>query len=154
MIENPAVIRRGRQYVLLTSEGEFGECGYKTTFRRSVRLTDWSKSRRQVLVDSYKSGLCGPGGADLGRGPSGEPMLFFHAWTCPALGTNCPGGNNYDRNPLYDSRRSLFAAVLRFTPRQSPRIASYVAPIAPPPPPPPPPPTDPPTSTVPARPQG
>ena len=123
------MLRRGRQYVLLTSEGEFGECSYKTTFRRSAKLTDWSRAKRQVLVDTKKSGLCGPGGADLGRGPSGEPMLFFHAWTCPELGGNCPGGHNYDREPAYDARRSLFAGVLRFTSRQSPRIASYVAPI-------------------------
>jgi arabinan endo-1,5-alpha-L-arabinosidase len=136
VIENPAMLRRGRQYVLLTSEGDFGECSYKTTFRRSSTLTDWSRAKRQVLVDTGKSGLCGPGGADLARGPSGEPMLFFHAWTCPELGTNCPGGHNYDRTTLYDARRSLFAGVLRFTGRQSPRVASYVTPILPPPPPP------------------
>ena len=49
--------------------------------------TDWSKSKRQVLVDTKKSGLCGAGGADLGRGVNGEPLLFFHAWTCPERGT-------------------------------------------------------------------
>jgi arabinan endo-1,5-alpha-L-arabinosidase len=134
VIENPTLLRRGRQYLLITSEGDFGVCRYKTTFRRSARLTDWSRSKRQVLVDTRKSGLCGPGGADLGRGPGGEPLLFFHAWTCPGLGGNCPGGHDYDREDLYDARRALFAAVLRFTPRQSPRISSYVAPIAPPPP--------------------
>ena len=139
MIENPTMTRRGRQYVLVTSEGEFGECSYKTTFRRSVKLTDWSRAKRQVLVDTKKSGLCGAGGADLGRGPNGEPLLFFHAWTCPALGGNCPGGHNYDRENLYDARRSLFAGVLRFTSRQSPRVSAYVTPILPPPPPPPPP---------------
>ena len=148
VIENPSLIRRGRQYVLLTSEGDFRQCSYKTTFRRSVRLTDWSRSDRQVLVDTKKSGLCGPGGADLGRGPGGEPMLFFHAWTCPELGGNCPGGNVYSRAPLYDARRSLFAGVLRFTNRQSPRIASYVAPIAAPPPTPTATPTESPTATV------
>jgi len=151
VIENPTMFRRGRQYVLVTSEGDFGECSYKTTFRRSAKLTDWSRARRQVLVDTKKSGLCGPGGADLGRGPNGEPMLFFHAWTCPAVSGNCPGGHNYDRDNLYDARRSLFAAVLRFTSRQSPRIASYVAPILPPPPPPtvPPTPTETPTTIAP-----
>ena len=132
VIENPTVLRRGRQYVLISSEGEFGECSYKTTFRRSLRLTDWSRSNRQVLLDRRKSGLCGPGGADLGRGASGEPLLFFHAWTCPELGGNCPGGHNYDRDNLYDARRSLFAGALRFTSRQSPRIESYVAPVPPP----------------------
>jgi arabinan endo-1,5-alpha-L-arabinosidase len=136
VIENPTMVRRGRQYVLITSEGEFGECSYKTTFRRSAKLTDWSRAKRQVLVDSKKSGLCGSGGADVGRGASGEPLLFFHAWTCPALAGNCPGGHNYDREDVYDARRSLFAAELRFTSRQSPRVKSYVVPIAPPPPPP------------------
>jgi arabinan endo-1,5-alpha-L-arabinosidase len=158
VIENPTLLRRGRQYVLLTSEGDFGECSYKTTFRRTSKLEDWSRAKRQVLVDSKKSGLCGPGGADVGRGANGEPMLFFHAWTCPDLGGNCPGGNNYDRSNLYDARRSLFAGVLRFTGRQSPRISSYVAPILPPPPPPTPTPTPTPTespsTTVKAKPQG
>jgi len=159
VIENPTMIRRGKQYVLLTSEGEFGECRYKTTYRRSTRLTDWSRSKRGVLVDTRKSGLCGPGGADLGRGPSGEPMIFFHAWTCPELGGNCPGGQNYDRENAYGAQRSMFAASLRFTGRQAPKIAAYVAPVLPPPPPPTtpppttPPPTDP-TSTVKPRPRG
>jgi arabinan endo-1,5-alpha-L-arabinosidase len=136
VIENPTMLRRGREYVLLTSEGDFGECTYKTTFRHSTDLTDWSAAKRQTLVDTRKSGLCGPGGADLGRGANGEPMLFFHAWTCPELGGNCPGGHNYDRTTLYDARRSLFAGQLRFTSRQSPRIQAYVTPILPPPPPP------------------
>jgi hypothetical protein len=148
VIENPTMLRRGRQYVLLTSEGDFGECSYKTTFRRSSRLGDWSRAKRQVLVDKRKSGLCGPGGADLGRGASGEPMLWFHAWTCPELGGNCPGGHNYDRDNIYDARRALFAGVLRFTSRQSPRIKAYVTPILPPPPPPTPTPTVTPSTTV------
>ena len=159
VIENPVLVRRGRQYDLLTYEGEFGECGYKTTFRRTADLADWSRAKRQVLVDRRKSGLCGPGGGDLGRGPGGELLMFFHAWTCPTIG-NCPGGANYDREDLYDARRSMFAAELRFTSRQSPRIKGYVTPIAPPPPPPTPTPTptptttSSPTATVTARPQG
>ena len=145
VIENPTMIRRGKQYVLLTSEGEFGECHYKTTYRRSTTLTDFSRAKRGVLVDTRKSGLCGPGGADLGRGAGGEPMIFFHAWTCPELGGNCPGGHNYDRDNVYDARRSMFAASLRFTSRQAPKVSGYVAPIAPPPPPPT---TSPPTETT------
>lgn len=147
VIENPTMLRRGRTYVLITSEDDFVNCGYKTTSRRSTKLLDWSRSQRQVLLDTGKSGLCGPGGADLGRGPNGETMLFFHAWTCPELGTNCPSGPNYDRKQLYDARRSMFAAVLRFSSNKAPKIASYVAPIAPPPPTPTPSPTPTPTAT-------
>ena len=80
-----------------------------------------------------RAGCAGPAAPTWAAGASGEPLLFFHAWTCPELGGNCPGGHNYDREDLYDARRSLFAGVLRFTKRQSPRIAAYVAPIAPPP---------------------
>jgi hypothetical protein len=105
-----------------------------------------------VLLDTRKSGLCGPGGADLGRGANGEPMLFFHAWTCPELGANCPSGHNYDRDNAYDARRSLFAASLRFTGRQAPKIVAYVAPILPPPPTTPP--SSPPPTTATVRPQG
>jgi arabinan endo-1,5-alpha-L-arabinosidase len=136
VIENPTMIRKGRNYILLTSEDYFGDCSYVTTFRRSVKLLDWSRSKRQVLLSTSKTGLCGPGGADVGRGANNELMLYFHAWTCPTLG-NCPDGYNYDRTSPYDARRSLFAGSLRFTKNKSPRIKTWVTPIAPPPPAPP-----------------
>ena len=79
--------------------------------------------------------------------------MFFHAWTCPELGGNCPGGHNYGRDNIYDARRSLFAGQLRFTSRQSPRIKAYVAPIQPPPPPTTPPPSSPPATTLTPKPQ-
>ena len=135
VIENPTMIRKGRNYVLITSEQFFGDCSYITTSRRSVKLMDWSKAKRQVLMNQTKTGLCGPGGADIGRGPNNELMLFFHAWTCPAIG-NCPSGVNYDRGTPNDARRSMFAATLRFSKKKAPKIAGYVAPILPPPPPP------------------
>ena len=86
VIENPAMLRRGRQYVLITSEGEFGECSYKTTFRRSVRLTDWSRAKRQVLVDTKKSGLCGPGGADWAADPAASRCCSSTRGPAPARG--------------------------------------------------------------------
>jgi arabinan endo-1,5-alpha-L-arabinosidase len=135
VIENPTMLRKGRNYLLMTSEDYFGDCSYETTFRRSTKLLDWSKSHRQVLMNQAKTGLCGPGGADLGRGASGELLLYFHAWTCPGVG-NCPSGYDYNRTSPYDARRALFAATLRFTKNKSPRISGYVAPILPPPPPP------------------
>lgn len=134
VIENPALVRRGRQYVLITSEDDFTRCRYKTTYRRSMNLTDFSKSKRGLLLNTRKSGLCGAGGADLARAGN-QRLIFFHAWTCPELGTNCPSGPNYDRERLYGAQRSMFAGVLRFTSRQAPRIKSWVTPILPPPPP-------------------
>jgi hypothetical protein len=47
----------------------------------------------------------------------------------------------------------MFAAQLRFTSRQSPRIKAYVAPIQPPPPPTTPPPSSPPATTLTPKPQ-
>ena len=134
VIENPTVLKRHGKYVLMTSEGYFGSCGYTSTWRRSEDLFDWSGSRRQVILDHAGNGLCGPGGVDLIRGGSDSPLAYFHAWTCPELGTNCPPGRDYDRDHEYGARRSLFAMVLRWTRRDAPRIASYVAPVAPPPP--------------------
>lgn len=135
VIENPTMVRKGRTYVLITSEGYFGDCSYITTSRRSVKLLDWSRSKRQVMLNQAKTGLCGPGGADIGRGPNNELMLFLHAWTCPAIG-NCPSGVNYDRTPTNDARRAMFAGTLKFTKRKAPRIAAWTTPILPPPPPP------------------
>jgi arabinan endo-1,5-alpha-L-arabinosidase len=150
VIENPSLLKRQGKYVLMTSEGYFGTCGYASTWRRSKDLFDWSASRRQVLLDYVGNGLCGPGGVDLIKGGSDSPLAFFHAWTCPELGTNCPTGHDYDRDHAYGAQRSLFAMVLRWTAHDAPRIASYVTPAEPPPSPTPTPtPTITPTGTVP-----
>jgi len=132
VIENPTLLKRRGKYVLMTSEGYFGTCGYTSTWRRSHDLLDWRESRRQVILDYEGNGLCGPGGVDLIRGGSDSPLAFFHAWTCPELGTNCPPGHDYDRDHAYGARRSLFAMVLRWTRRDSPRVASWIAPTPPP----------------------
>jgi arabinan endo-1,5-alpha-L-arabinosidase len=146
VIENPSLLKRHGKYVLMTSEGYFGTCGYTSTWRRSKDLLDWSGSRRQVLLDYAGNGLCGPGGVDLIKGGSDAPLAYFHAWTCPELGTNCPTGHDYDRDHVYGAQRSLFGMVLRWTAHDAPRIASYVAPVLPPPPSPSPSPT--PTHTI------
>ena len=151
VIENPALLKRHGKYVLVTSEGYFGNCGYTSTWRRSAELLDWSGSRRQVILDHAGNGLCGPGGADLIRGGSDSPLAYFHAWTCPELGTNCPPGPDYDRDHVYGAQRSLFAMVLRWTRRDAPRIDSFVAPVAPPPPSPTPTPTPSPSPTLPTE---
>jgi arabinan endo-1,5-alpha-L-arabinosidase len=130
-IENPTMLRRRGDYVLFTSEGFFGNCGYSTTWRRSSDLLDWSGSHRQTLLDTGKTGLCGPGGADVGGGSKNHPLLFFHAWTCRDLGGgNCPVGPNYEQTSAYGAQRSMFALTLRWTSRGSPRVQDYVVPAA------------------------
>jgi hypothetical protein len=128
-VENPTLLTRHGSYVLLTSEGYYGKCGYTTTYRRSTSLLDWSGSRRQVLMDFGKTGLCGPGGADYGGGTKNHPLLFFHAWTCSLAGQqNCPDGPDYDGSTY--AQRSMFALTLRWTRRGNPRIQGYVEPGA------------------------
>src|SRR5690606_19493551 len=38
VVENPVMTRRGSRYVLLTSEGDFTTCDYRTTWRASTSL--------------------------------------------------------------------------------------------------------------------
>ena len=51
--ENPVIVRHDDKWVLFTSVGWFGHCGYRTMWRRSPDLKDWSRAT--------------PKGAALGR---------------------------------------------------------------------------------------
>jgi hypothetical protein len=124
VIENPVLLKRGRTWVLLTSEGYYGGCGYSTTYRRATSLGGLALAPRQVLLDRSTSGLCGPGGAEL----SGD-TLFFHAWTCPTAKPLCKANRDYHRHShRFEAARSLFAADLRWNSAGEPRISSYVVP--------------------------
>jgi hypothetical protein len=141
IVENPTLLRRGRGFYLLTSEGSYGDCGYRTTWRRTTSLWDWSRSRPHRLLDQHGTGLCGPGGTDvLARSASADPasvvqraMVFLHAWTCPGLGA-CPRGV-YGAVPggvprrvaRMGARRSLYAAWMWWH-RGRPRVTSFVVP--------------------------
>ena len=48
-VENPVVVRRGDQYVLFTSSGNFQTCRYRTVWRRSTDLTDFSAAKSHAL---------------------------------------------------------------------------------------------------------
>jgi arabinan endo-1,5-alpha-L-arabinosidase len=123
VVENPVLVRRDSHWVLFTSEGYYGGCGYRTTYRISPSLGGLATAPRQDLLKRASTGLCGPGGADLvGR------TLFFHSWTCPSAKPSCKGSRDYHRRAKFMAKRSLFAARLRWTPSGEPRIASYVVP--------------------------
>lgn len=123
IVENPVLLRRGRLHVLLTSEGSFEDCGYRTTWRRSSGLQRWSRPR--VLIGHHRSRICGPGGADVSLGRTGQ-MVFFHGWTCAGRRA-CPPRFHAGRPGHRHARRALYAAHLRWD--DGPRIARFVRPM-------------------------
>lgn len=135
--ENPVLIARGRSFYLLTSEGSYTGCGYRTTWRRTTKLWDWSRSRPRVLLSRGSTRLCGPGGLDVvdsaaRRRPSAEggaqrALIFLHAWTCPKRAGVCPAGHDYSRETRWRPRRSLYAAWLWWQ-RGRPRVTSFLRP--------------------------
>jgi arabinan endo-1,5-alpha-L-arabinosidase len=130
-VENPVLVRRGRHVVLFTSEGDYGRCRYRTTWRRSEDLWDFSASRKHVLLKQAQAGICGPGGADVVQ-PGGRTLLFFHGWMCRALGPDarCPRGFQLEYDAALKPRRSMFAARIVWSARDRPKILKYFAPTS------------------------
>jgi hypothetical protein len=107
IIENPVVVRRGGRWLLITSEGDFAGCGYRTTWRSSRDLRRWSRPR--LLLGGRSSRLCGPGGADVVH-TGGRTMLYFHAWVCQGGTRPCPSWFRVRRHA--GGVRGLYAARL------------------------------------------
>ncbi len=80
VVENPVLLQRGKSLVLLTSEGHFGDCQYRTTWRRSRTLHHLRTAHAHSLLRRANTGICGPGGADVVRGGLKHPLVFFHGW--------------------------------------------------------------------------
>lgn len=122
VVENPLLVRRGPTWVLITSEGYFGSCDYRTTFQRATSLEALAVAPREELARRGTTGLCGPGGADLvGR------TLFLHAWTCPAGRPRCRASVEGRRvAAARAAKRSLYAARLGWSPSGAPRIRSFL----------------------------
>ncbi len=144
--ENPVMVRRGRQWVLFTSVGWFGNCAYRTYWRRSPDLQDWSRSTPRLLL-STEDRLCGPGGADVLQRKDGATQIYFHAWTCFLGPYPCPA--NYSRLHPWQRKgvRALYGATLGWTAYQRPYVESWIAGVLPQPPTPTPTPTPDPSET-------
>jgi hypothetical protein len=110
VVENPVLTRRAGRYVLLLSEGDWTRCGYRTLWRRSAALLDWSLAEEGVLLDKA-SGLCGPGGADVVVA-GGRDLLFLHGWTCHGTVRPCEGRAKWDHRRRARGLRALYAARL------------------------------------------
>lgn len=121
VIENPVLIQQRKGWVLITSQGYYGDCDYRTTWRRAPTLQGLKKVRSRALVTRASTRLCGPGGADVIHGS----LLFFHAWTCRERA--CPR-SDLQRVPRFGAMRSLFAAQLRWDRRGRPHLGRFVKP--------------------------
>jgi hypothetical protein len=128
-VENPVVVRRSDQYVLFTSSGNFQTCRYRTVWRRSTDLADFSTAKSHVFLTRSRTGVCGPGGADLAR-RGGATLMFFHGWMCGSTPpyAHCPSHFGLDEDEVLRPRRSMFAARLRWTGNDRPRLRFFVAP--------------------------
>ena len=124
VVENPMLVRRGRLLFLLTSEGSFEDCGYRTTWRRSRTLHHWSRPR--LLLAHHGTRICGPGGADLSVSHHGH-VVFFHGWTCHRS-RPCPARFHSGRGGHPHARRALYAAHLGWR-HAAPRIGRFVHPL-------------------------
>lgn len=117
--ENPVIVRHGRSYYLLTSEGYFAGCGYSTTWRRSRSLFHWQGSRQHVLMRSRGTGVCGPGGADVVQRAGRGHLVFFHGWVCGASHACSNRGVTHNGS----ARRGLYAGRLVWH-RGTPHVVS------------------------------
>lgn len=108
IVENPVLVHHGRRFVLFTSQGYYGSCGYQTTWRASRHLLHGWHTHGHRLLDRHSTRLCGPGGLDVA---SGRTLVFFHGWVC-GPGRRCRQGHHVDLRPT--SRRTLYAGLLRW----------------------------------------
>lgn len=125
VLENPVLISRPEGYVMLLSQGDWTKCTYRTVWRRSTDLMDWSAADSGVLLDR-SSGLCGAGGADLVQ--TGDTVrMFFHGWTCHGTDRPCRGKAKWDHKRKARGVRAMYAARLTWDGGR-PVIADWVAP--------------------------
>jgi arabinan endo-1,5-alpha-L-arabinosidase len=124
-IENPVLVRHHRHLVLFTSEGYFGSCSYRTTWRRSRHLLGWRHARPHELLRRRNTRICGPGGADLLTAGRRQPIVYFHGWTCGHGRRPCPRRFQLGRAKRPWARRVLYAARLRWR-RGVPHVHGYV----------------------------
>jgi hypothetical protein len=145
--ENPVITQQGNKWVMFTSVGWFGRCGYRTFWRKSPSFKDWSRSTPKLLL-STANNLCGPGGADVVRRRDGTTQLFFHAWTCYRERYPCPPDWNKDRPRKRKGVRALYGVNITWSQAGRPYLGGWVDGLLPPPPPPTPTPTPTPTPST------
>lgn len=124
-VENPVLVRHHRRLVLFTSEGYFGSCDYRTTWRSSRHLFGWRHARPHQLLRRTNTRICGPGGADVLTAGQKRPVMYFHGWTCGRGRRPCPHRFRLGRAERPWARRVMYAAHLRWH-HGKPRVHGFV----------------------------
>lgn len=124
-IENPVLVRHRNHLVLFTSEGYFGSCDYRTTWRRTRHLFGWRHARPHPLLRRRNTRICGPGGADLLTAGRSAPVVYFHGWTCGHGRRPCPHRFRLGRTRRPWARRVLYAAHLRWR-HAAPHVHGFI----------------------------
>ena len=125
VVENPAVVRRGDGYVLFHVLRQLPDLPLPHRVEALEDLTDFSAARRQTLLTRSRTGICGPGGADLAR-RGGATVMFLHGWVCgPAPYAACPSEFDLVEDRSLNAEASMFAARLRWTDNDRPRLRSF-----------------------------
>lgn len=125
VLENPVVVRRPEGYVMLLSEGDWTRCNYRTVWRRTATLLDWTTAESGILLDR-ESGLCGAGGGDV-VGERDDRVLFVHGWTCHRTDLPCRGGAKWDKRRKARGQRALYGVRLRW-PGGLPTLGGWLSP--------------------------
>lgn len=128
-IENPVMVKRGDQYVLLASANWFDQCRYSTVWRRSTDPWSFADKQEHVLLDQANTGLCGPGGADVVTGGGGPDLIYLHGWVCTSDDQPCQyDGVVTDPN----KRRVMYAARLVWgEDGATPTVSAFLPPVPP-----------------------
>ncbi len=104
--ENPVLVRRHHRYVLFASQGFYGSCAYRTSWRASRSLRHFP-SRGHQLLSRRRTRICGPGGLDVaGR------TVFFHGWLCGDRGRHCRHSRDYTHRAA--AHRRMYAGRLQW----------------------------------------
>lgn len=129
IIENPAMVQRGRRFVLFASRHGWAGCGYATVWFRSMRPWAFADKSQHVLARTGTTGICGPGGMDVVRRDSGA-RIFLHGWRCEYRTgiRNCASSADVSNQVSF---RSMYAGVLGWGPdRATPRVARFLTPAS------------------------
>ncbi|WP_152366007.1 family 43 glycosylhydrolase [Microlunatus speluncae] len=87
VIEAPDLVQRSSRFVLFYSRGDYGGCGYYTSYATATSLTGTWTHASPAFMTQANTGICGPGGADVitaADGLTGGDKLIFHGWVSGA----------------------------------------------------------------------
>lgn len=83
VIEAPDLVQRSGRFVLFYSRGDYGGCGYYTSYATASGLNGPWTHAEPAFMTQGNTGICGPGGADVitaADGLTGGDKLIFHGW--------------------------------------------------------------------------